>query len=1752
MNRFLLAGNRRMRVVFAIGASLAVLAALMAGTSGASGCTATWTGSANDGLWTTADNWSPEVVPGSGADVCVGLAGSYTITLTGSQSIEQLTLGGAGATPTLDVDNSASLSIGDSTAASLTLASGTLDNQGAIQVNPDGDNKTGGTATVAGTASAQAGSATGTPILLNNVGLDASGTGSGTFQMRGEDGSLTGDVGGGYTVEPLGEGSSDIGNIGGSAIIAVPSGTTNSGTIDFDTPDANGETSELTIASGTLTNDGTIESSNTAVGVVDGNLDNASSGSLTASAPLTIGLPSGDTCAAAVTFTQDGTVTVNTSDSFDVGGACASTTTLGGGSISNSGTFEINPDGDNEASGTSNITASVTATAGSATGSPVLLNNLSLDADGTGSGSFTMQGDANSLTGNIGSDYTVSVEGEPSQELGDFGGSAIAAVPSSITNSGTVELTTSDANSEIAELTLGSGATLTNDGQLSTLNAAKAFIDGDLMNGSTGTMTADTGTVIGETASSCSTEVTFTQDGSLTIGSGSTMAVGGDCPSATTLDGGSITSTGTLEINEDGNNDTTTDCEPSCTASVTASLSAQAGSETGNPILLNNAALNASGTGSGKVELQGDANSLTGDIGSGYTVQLAAVEESDLGDVGGNTVASASQSVTNHGTLEFTTQDSDDETDELAFTAGSLTNDGTLETDTTAVAQIVGGVANGGTGTISLGTNLTLGGSGESLSNAGSITIDGGATLDTGGAFTQSAGDTSIDATGELDAPGEVQINGGTLGGTGTVLGDVTNGGTVGPGGATPGTLTVTGTYMQTSAGVLAIDVQSSTRDELSVSGAATLAGTLALSTTGFTPTLNTTYTVLTDSSQSGQFGTVTGISSGPYAVSYDATDVKLTVTTASNFPDISIGNGSVADPDSGTATLTFTVTLSKAAPTGATVDYATANGTASAPTDYDSKSGTVTFGDGQTSQTISITVNPDPTPGPDRTVLVNLTSPDGANIATGQGTGTIENDHVAVSSVTPNTGTIGKTAQITVGGAGFTGGTPTVTLVRSGAPTITATGVSVTSAAANQLTATVDLSSAVSGAYDVDVTLPTFNVTGTLAGAFDASSPVQIVASGETTPGGPGTSPSTGAVAGTVTDGSLPGTVAVGNAKITACPSSDPTSSSCVTATSAADGSYVIGGLKAGPWQLVVDPPGSLFEASGVVTIVADKTLHEFFALQEPAPLSGGISVVTPGGTDTSGVPRLNWSIPFGINWPIQILANGTPNSSQVVTDFTHIGGGYGTNGDPLDSEGMEAFEVYYGADGTPAALSPMLQAGFDCTGASGTACQLLGDPSETSQFESFSLGTNQVQIGLKGGQTLTFNTYGQTIVPINVAGNVFTDDSPANAAASPLANPFAQNDLLLQPAIGPSGGIYGLGEFGGLSGPVAAAAAARAAGDRGTVRTDQSGTGSRSTNLQVQTLPNPGLPTGTASRTPSSSVAKIPFPSCVSHGSRSPVGNVGMIGKTTGTGQRQPVTGGLTMMVNQSAHGPFSGSNSPVSWNDNAGSPARDVSGAHAASVADCGNDPTPLPPGGFGGYIDPSGQVLTTSKIPVAGAKVVLSSAATKHSKPVKVLNGSTVMSPANRSNPSVTDEFGDFGWDTEPGFYKITVTHSGCKAASGHGSSASTSLFSVPPARANLVLKLRCPHLRLRKARVKLYLAAGKAGAVAATVVTGSHGTPLGTVSVTVNGRKRGTGELLPADHAATFDLPGVGRGSRVKVTYQGNGVYGPISATRKVP
>src|SRR5262249_8209360 len=113
--------------------------------------------------------------------------------------------------------------------------------------------------------------------------------------------------------------------------------------------------------------------------------------------------------------------------------------------------------------------------------------------------------------------------------------------------------------------------------------------------------------------------------------------------------------------------------------------------------------------------------------------------------------------------------------------------------------------------------------------------------------------------------------------------------------------------------------------------------------------------------------------------------------------PSLSINNVSQNEGNTGTSLWTFTVTLSNQSNQTVTVDYATANGTATAAdSDYLPTAGTLTFSAGETQHTIAVPVRGDTKFEANETFVVNLFNSVNSSITGSQGTGTILNDDSA------------------------------------------------------------------------------------------------------------------------------------------------------------------------------------------------------------------------------------------------------------------------------------------------------------------------------------------------------------------------------------------------------------------------------------------------------------------------------------------------------------------------------------------------------------------------------------------------------------------------------------------------------------------------------------------------------------------------------------------------------------------------------------
>jgi subtilisin-like proprotein convertase family protein len=109
---------------------------------------------------------------------------------------------------------------------------------------------------------------------------------------------------------------------------------------------------------------------------------------------------------------------------------------------------------------------------------------------------------------------------------------------------------------------------------------------------------------------------------------------------------------------------------------------------------------------------------------------------------------------------------------------------------------------------------------------------------------------------------------------------------------------------------------------------------------------------------------------------------------------EVSVGDVTVVEGDSGTTNALFPVTLTAAVGTPVSVDFTTVDGTATtADNDYAPLAGTIVFNPGETQHFVTISVIGDINFEPDESFFVTLSNPVNATILDGLGVGTILND---------------------------------------------------------------------------------------------------------------------------------------------------------------------------------------------------------------------------------------------------------------------------------------------------------------------------------------------------------------------------------------------------------------------------------------------------------------------------------------------------------------------------------------------------------------------------------------------------------------------------------------------------------------------------------------------------------------------------------------------------------------------------------------
>lgn len=131
--------------------------------------------------------------------------------------------------------------------------------------------------------------------------------------------------------------------------------------------------------------------------------------------------------------------------------------------------------------------------------------------------------------------------------------------------------------------------------------------------------------------------------------------------------------------------------------------------------------------------------------------------------------------------------------------------------------------------------------------------------------------------------------------------------------------------------------------------------------------------------------------------------------------PSLSINDVTITETNSGAIDAEFTVSLSAISGQTVTVDYATADDSATQNEDYIPKINTITFNPGEQTQKITIPIADDSKYEPNEAFFVNLTNPVHASITDAQGKGIInDNDSkptISINNVTVTEGNSGATS---------------------------------------------------------------------------------------------------------------------------------------------------------------------------------------------------------------------------------------------------------------------------------------------------------------------------------------------------------------------------------------------------------------------------------------------------------------------------------------------------------------------------------------------------------------------------------------------------------------------------------------------------------------------------------------------------------------------------------------------------------------------
>ena len=286
---------------------------------------------------------------------------------------------------------------------------------------------------------------------------------------------------------------------------------------------------------------------------------------------------------------------------------------------------------------------------------------------------------------------------------------------------------------------------------------------------------------------------------------------------------------------------------------------------------------------------------------------------------------------------------------------------------------------------------------GASFDNTGSV-VAVASTLNFQGAFTQTSGTTFLDG-GTIETASPLQIQGGTISGSGTIVGGAANAaGTLAPGTSSPSVSngaiafsnTASGTYAQSATGQFAVKLGGTAAgqfDSASASGAVTLGSALNVTLiNGYTPAIGDSFTILSAASVTGTFSTsnLPALPAGSgWKITYNPASVVLSVVSVAS-PVVTLSSSSLSFPNQivNTPSSVETVQLQNTGTAALTIASIQMTGTDSGNYSYSADPtkpcpiSPATLGNG-VSCTIDVTFTPT-SPGMHNSAQVTITDNDG------------------------------------------------------------------------------------------------------------------------------------------------------------------------------------------------------------------------------------------------------------------------------------------------------------------------------------------------------------------------------------------------------------------------------------------------------------------------------------------------------------------------------------------------------------------------------------------------------------------------------------------------------------------------------------------------------------------------------------------------------------------------------------------------------